>query len=245
MVITGGIFSVLDVIVVVLGLLGDATGQVALALFGDDVGDVAALGLEVVFHHARLIFAALILEHGLAVELTHTVKNSDGMNLAAVHVHADLSSRQVNVAIYDLGVTVHRGMAPAQQYHAVLGIELHHMVQIHPLANKAARVARSASALLCHRLREGCVALTVDNRVHHLRQVERITVHLTMRQTRQQHECCHHRQDDMKCLLRQNRAIKRQNYLFFMQGAPLSRDLLSRIVPNLFFLASPAPWNKE
>ena len=51
MVVTSGIAAILDVIIVILGLLGDATREIAFALLGDNVGDVAALGLEVVLHH--------------------------------------------------------------------------------------------------------------------------------------------------------------------------------------------------
>ncbi len=63
MVITGGIAAILDVVVIVLGLLGDAAGKKALALLCNNVGDEAALGLEVIFHDARLVLAAIVLKH--------------------------------------------------------------------------------------------------------------------------------------------------------------------------------------
>ena len=49
-VVTGRVSAVLDVIIVILGLLSDATGKKAFALLGDNVGDIAAFGLEIVFH---------------------------------------------------------------------------------------------------------------------------------------------------------------------------------------------------
>ena len=49
-VVTGRVSAVLDVIIVILGLLSDATGKKTFALLGDNVGDIAAFGLEIVFH---------------------------------------------------------------------------------------------------------------------------------------------------------------------------------------------------
>ena len=63
MVITGGIAAILDVVVIVLGLLGDTASEEPLALLCDNVGNVAALGLEVIFHDARLVLAAIVLKH--------------------------------------------------------------------------------------------------------------------------------------------------------------------------------------
>ena len=89
-VVTGGVATVLNIIVVVLGLLGDAAGKVTLALLGDNVGDVTALGLEVVFHHPRLVLATLVPEYRITGEIADGVEHTHGLHLAAVHVHADL-----------------------------------------------------------------------------------------------------------------------------------------------------------
>ena len=114
MVVTGGVSAVLDVIIVILGLLGDAACEEAFTLLGDDVGGVAALGLEVVFHHLGLIFAAVVLEHRVTDQVAHCVGNADGLYLAAVHVHADLGSGHVDVSILDIAVTIHYGLATSK-----------------------------------------------------------------------------------------------------------------------------------
>ena len=89
-VFTGRVSPVLDIIVVILGLLGDAASEEAFALLGDNVGNVAALGLEVLFHFAGFIFSTIVLKHRVTGEFSDRVKHTDGLHLAAVHVHADL-----------------------------------------------------------------------------------------------------------------------------------------------------------
>ena len=131
MIITSGVTAILDVIIIVLGLLGDATREEALALLGDNIGDVTALGLEVVLHDARLVLTAVILEYRHTREIAHTVRHTDGMHLTTVHVHADLRRRQIHVAIKDLALAIHRRMIASDENDAILSIELHHMVQIH------------------------------------------------------------------------------------------------------------------
>ena len=63
MVITCRVTAILDIVVVIFGLLGNATREETLALLGHDVGDKTALGFEVVFHQPRLILTAVVLEH--------------------------------------------------------------------------------------------------------------------------------------------------------------------------------------
>ena len=142
MVVTGGVAAILNIIIVILGLLGNTACQEALALLGDDIGDVATLGLEVVLHYLGLILTAIVLEDGVALKLAHAIGHTDSLHLAAVHVHADLGSAHVNVPIQDFAVAVHHGMVAPEQDNAILGIELDHVVQVHPVANKAARVGR-------------------------------------------------------------------------------------------------------
>ena len=186
MVITGGVAAVLDVIVIIFGFLGDATSEEAFALLSDNVGNVAALGLEVVLHHPGLIFAAIVLEHRIAFEFAHTVGNADGLHLAAVHVHADLGCAHVDVAIENLAVAIHHGMVAAIEDDTVLGIELDHVVQVNPLEHKSAGITCGTRPG-----RNNGVALCLDNRVHRLGQIDSAACHhLTMRQERQQ---CHHR----------------------------------------------------
>lgn len=142
MVITGGVSAILDVIVIILGLLGDATRQEALALLGDNVGDVSTFGFEIVLHHLGFIFTAIVLENRISHEVPDAVGDADGMNLAAVHVHADLGCAHVDITIQDLAAAIHHGMIAAEEDDAVLGIELNHMIQVHTLKNEAARVGR-------------------------------------------------------------------------------------------------------
>lgn len=52
MVVACGVTAVLDIEVLAVGLLGGASGEIPLSLLGDDIGDVAALALEVVAHRA-------------------------------------------------------------------------------------------------------------------------------------------------------------------------------------------------
>ena len=140
MVVAGGVAAVLDVIVVILGLLGNAAGEIALALLGDDVGNITALCLEVVLHYAGLILAAIVLEHRFASQFADAVKDTDGLDLAAVHVHADLGRTHVDIAILDLAATIHHRMVTAKEDNAVLGIKLDNMIKIHAFAYKSARV---------------------------------------------------------------------------------------------------------
>ena len=194
MVITSGVTAVLDVIVIVLGLLGDAAREETLALFGDNFGDIAALGLEVVLHHLGFIFTAVVLENRIAFEFTHTVGNTDGLHLAAVHVHADLCGAHVDVTINDLAVAIHHRMVATVKDNAVLGVKLHDMVQVYPLEHKTASVACRG----CRRNSSGGVTFGPDDRINGLGQVDGIARHLlSMRQEGKQ---SHHRQespDDM------------------------------------------------
>ena len=193
-VVTGGVTAVLDVIVVVLGLLGDAAGEVALALLGDDIGDVAALRLEVVLHLPGLVLAAIILKDRSAGELTHTVRDADGLHLAAIHIHADLRCRHVDVAIHDLAAAVHHRMVAAKEDDTVLGIEFDDMVKVDLLAHKAHRV----TGLRLTGTYRSRIAFGLDNRVNRLGQVKGISPHLAMRQSCWQQKNCQQRpQDDM------------------------------------------------
>ena len=109
MVVAGGIAPILDVVLIILHLLGDSACEVAFTLFGDDIGDIAFPGFEIVAHCARLIFTAVILEHWFLLEVPHTVKYTHSMYLTAVHVHADLRCFHVDVAIVDGSGAVHGG----------------------------------------------------------------------------------------------------------------------------------------
>ena len=95
------------------------------------------------------------------------------MHLAAVHVHANLGSTHINVAIDDFAAAIHHRMVTAHEDDTVLGGELHYMIQIHPLADEAASITR-------HDLRWRGIGFSLDNRVHGLIQVKDISPNLTM-----------------------------------------------------------------
>ena len=92
------------------------------------------------------------------------------MHLAAVHIHADLSRCHVDVAIEHLGVAIHRRMVAAIENDAVRRAEFHHMVQVHTLTHKPARVARQR-----RRCGFGRVTICLNDRVDQGRDIDHVT----------------------------------------------------------------------
>ena len=79
------------------------------------------------------------------MKFSHAVSNTDGLHLAAIHVHADLHSAHIDVTIDDFSTTIHDCMVATKQDNAVLGIKFHHMIQVHLLAHKTAGIAQQRS----------------------------------------------------------------------------------------------------
>ena len=79
-VLAGGVFAVFHEESSILGALRLASGEVAVLLLGDDLGDVSPLGLEVILHGLRFIFARFILEHGGGGELPYGVEHACGVD---------------------------------------------------------------------------------------------------------------------------------------------------------------------
>ena len=152
-VVAGGVASILDVILIVLMLLGDATGEVAIALLGDNVGDNTLLGLEVESHLLRLVLAAGVGKHWLALELAHRVGHTHGMHHAAVHVHLNGRRLEVHVVVGHLALAIEPQVVAAKEHNRVLRRELHHMVDIDCARLLEARsVAWSIQRVACHRI---------------------------------------------------------------------------------------------
>ena len=115
------------------------------------------------------------------------------MHLAAIHVHGDLGSGHVDIAIQDFTATIHYRMVAAKQDDTVLGIKLHHMVQINKLPDKAAGI------FCCNRLSDGrCILIHSSDGIDSLGQITGLPQRLTMQQRRQQHNSRHQYHDDME-----------------------------------------------
>ena len=89
MVVARGVTSILNVVLIILMLLSDATGEISLALLSDNIGNYTLLALEVKGHLLRLIFTARIGKHRLTLKLSHRVGDPHSMHHITIHVHGD------------------------------------------------------------------------------------------------------------------------------------------------------------
>ena len=102
MVVAGSITAVLHKVSVILHFLRLATGQIAFTLLCHHISYVSPLGLEIVAHRFRLIFAALVLKHRRTYYLSCSVGTADGIHRAFLHIHLQLVGCEVYFAINDL-----------------------------------------------------------------------------------------------------------------------------------------------
>ncbi len=142
MVVAGGVFAVLDEECAVLHLLGRAALQVTLALLRDNIGDEAALRLEVVLHGLGLVCAALVGEHGVAAPRPEAVNTPLGEDRGAVHIHLDIVGIEFQVSVFHRRAAVHERVVPPRHHERVRGMKLHNVLNVNlPAVNCCHRLA--------------------------------------------------------------------------------------------------------
>ena len=130
MVVASSVLAVLHVVVAVVHLLGDAAREITLALLGHDILDESLLGLVVVGHLPRLILAAVVLKHRVALQLASSVGHAHGIDFVLVHVHVELLGSELHIAIVDCAGTKHVGIVLPVHHDRVLGREVDSMVKV-------------------------------------------------------------------------------------------------------------------
>ncbi len=106
MIVACGIEAVLNEETAVFHLLGLAAGEVSLSLLGDDIGYVAALGLEVVSHRLRLVFARTVFENRGLRQCAHRIINPGSIDRRTVEHHTYLAGIKLEVRILHRTVAV-------------------------------------------------------------------------------------------------------------------------------------------
>ena len=124
--LAGGVFAALDVGHVVAHLLDLLAMDVAVVLGGDDVRDLALLGLEVVFDFAGVVVGVGLDEDGVAVQSPVGVGHAAGIQLAVLEVDFDVVGAELHVLVLHHGAAEEVGVAALQVVdHGILCAVLH------------------------------------------------------------------------------------------------------------------------
>ena len=116
-VVAGGVAAVLYIESVFVYFLCLSACQIAFALLGDYIGDVAVFRLEVVVHCFCFIRCPVVFEYGSAEEVADGVYAAHCIDGVVVEIHLDLFGIKFDVAIADFAVAIHEcGVAPDEHH---------------------------------------------------------------------------------------------------------------------------------
>lgn len=117
--VAGGVASVGEEKFVFRAFLRASAREIAFALLGHDVADVALLGLEVVVHRRSLVVGAVVVEYRLALNLACRVGASESEYRIVAQIHLYLGGIQLDIAVSHRSGAVHECRVTAYDEHRV------------------------------------------------------------------------------------------------------------------------------
>ena len=106
MVITGSIFSMAHVNLVIGSFFSLLTGDISFTLLCDNIIDESFLCLEIIAHNFGFVGSFSILEYRRAGFYPRCIGHTSCVDCTAVHIHGDNCRSQLDVLIIDLSFPI-------------------------------------------------------------------------------------------------------------------------------------------
>ena len=135
-VVACGIPSVFNKVLLAIHHFGDSARKKAFALLSDYVFNQTFLALEIVAHALRSVFAAFVLKHRVALQLSSAVGHAHRVHFILVHIHVYLVCLEVDIAIGHIARPIHECIVVSGNHKRIFCSEINHIIKVNHIKNK-------------------------------------------------------------------------------------------------------------
>ena len=106
LIITGGIFTLSHIDLIVCSFFGILTGDISFSLLRYNAIDESFFRFEVITHGLRLVRCFSVFKYRSTLLYTSSICHTTGIHRTTVHIHCNQLGSQFNVLVIHLSITI-------------------------------------------------------------------------------------------------------------------------------------------